>query len=359
MFLLDILCSFNIIDFSKFERILEHIPCNNNSISNQVFEDDELLICFKNYVKQYKKKKYIVSLSGGVDSMVVATILCYLGYQVVGIHINYNNRKETKDEQKFMEVWCKYNGIKLYVKSINDVTRGSIKRSDYESYTRKIRFDLYKEVLVAESSDEILLGHHKDDIVENIVANVCRGRNILDLAVIKEINIVNNVRMVRPMINFYKETIYNFAHKNSVPYFKDTTPDWSVRGKYRNKVHDNLEDTFGKNMKENLIGLAKQSDEWNMLIMKQLIEPFLESVKYNYNGDSDNVYFNVENYFKYPLCFWNSVFAKLFYRYGKNSPSKKGIRTFMNSIPGIGKVSISNSCICKVTNYNVLISFKT
>ena len=54
------------------------------------------------------------------------------------------------------------------------------------------------------------------------------------------------------MINFYKETIYNFAHKNSVPYFKDTTPDWSVRGKYRNKVHDNLEDTFGKNMKENL-----------------------------------------------------------------------------------------------------------
>ena len=204
-----------------------------------------------------------------------------------------------------------------------------------------------------------MLGHHKDDIVENIVANVCRGRNVLDLAVIKETNVVNGVTMVRPMINFYKESVYKFAHNNYVPYFKDTTPDWSVRGKYRNKVYSSLDDTFGENVRENLIGLARQSDEWNMLIMNQLIEPFLESVKHNYDGHSDNLYFNVENYLKHPLCFWNLVFAKLFYRYGKNSPSKKGIQTFMNSIPGNGKVSISNSCICKVTNNNVLISFKT
>ena len=245
MFMLNILGSFSNIDFSKFENILEYIPCNNNKISNQAFEDDEMFICFRKYVKLYDKKKYVVSLSGGVDSMIVATILCYLGYEVIGIHINYNNREETKDEQKFMEDWCKYNGIKLYVKSIEDVTRGSIKRSYYESYTRNIRFDLYKEVLAGESCDEILLGHHKDDIVENIVANVCRGRNVLDLAVIKETNVVNGVKMVRPMINFYKESVYKFAHNNNVPYFKDTTPDWSVRGKYRNKVHSRLEDTFG------------------------------------------------------------------------------------------------------------------
>ena len=318
-----------------------------------------MLICLKNYVKKNNKKKYIVSLSGGVDSMVLATILWYLGYEVIAIHINYNNRKETKYEQEFLEVWCKYNDIKLYVKSIDDVRRGLIKRSDYESYTRKVRFDLYKEVLTAESCDEILLGHHKDDIVENIVANVCRGRNILDLAVIKERNLVNDVTMVRPMINLYKESIYNFAKKNGIPYFKDTTPEWSVRGKYRTNVHISLEYTFGENMKENLIGLARQSDEWNILIMKELIEPFLESVKHNYDGNSNCIYFNVQNYLNHPLCFWNLVLAKLFYRYGKNCPSKKGIESFMNFIHGDCKVSISNSCICKVKNNNVLIRFKT
>ncbi len=145
MLLLNTLTSFMNIDFSKFENILEYIPCNNKKISNQVFEYDEMLISLGKYVKESNNKKYILSLSGGVDSMVVATILIYLGCEVVGIHINYNNREETKDEQKFMEVWCKYNGIKLYVKSIDNVKRGSIKRSVYECYTRKIRFDLYKK----------------------------------------------------------------------------------------------------------------------------------------------------------------------------------------------------------------------
>jgi len=346
----------NNIDFSKFERILEYqygIAYNDNKISNQSFDDDEMLICLKKYVKQYEKKKYILSLSGGVDSMVLITILCYLGYEVVGIHINYNNREETKDEQKFLEVWCKYNGIKLYVKSIDNVTRGSIKRSDYELYTRKIRFDLYKEVLSEESCDEILLGHHKDDIVENIVANVCRGRNLLDLAVIKEKTLVNDVTMVRPMIDFYKESVYNFAQKNGVPYFKDTTPTWSVRGKYRNNISINLSDTFGDNYKHNLIQLGKQSDEWNELITKTITQPFLDSIIYK----DKCVEFNIKNYLDYPLCFWNVIFAKIFYKYGINSPSKKGVITFMNSMKNINKVSLSNYCECKIKNYIVTINF--
>lgn len=341
-----------------YEEILEYTPPDNKKnyyfIKDLVIQDDELMNCFRKYVLENKKDKYVVSLSGGVDSMVVASILCYLGCNVVAIHINYNNRVETTKEQNFLEYWCKLNKIKLYVKDIKNVVRGSIKRSDYESYTRRVRFDFYKEVLINENGDEIILGHHKDDIVENIIANVCRGRNLLDLAVIKDKNLVNGVIMSRPMINYYKTLVYKFATTYYIPYLKDTTPLWSVRGKYRNSVEYCLEDTFGKNLKENLISLSKQSDEWNELIMDNLIEPFLNSVK----GFSNHVEFNVENYLKHPLCFWNLILAKLFYRYGKNSPSKKGILTFMRSIPGVNKVSLSDSCICKVKNNEVIIHFK-
>tara|TARA_B110000483_G_C18183786_1_gene538071 strand:+ start:643 stop:1722 length:1080 start_codon:yes stop_codon:yes gene_type:complete len=354
MFLLEYIGVLKKNDIYCYEKILEYIPNDNTKISDQYILEDELINCFRKYVSENKKEKYVVSLSGGVDSMVVATILCYLGCNVAAIHINYNNRAETKEEQNFLEYWCKLNNIRLYVKDIKDIVRGSIKRSDYESYTRTTRFDFYKEVLINENGDEILLGHHKDDIVENIVANVCRGRNLLDLAVIKDKNLVNGVVMSRPMINYYKTMVNKFATSNNVPYFKDTTPDWSVRGKYRNTVQNCLEDTFGKNVKENLISLSKQSDEWNELIMDSLIDPFLKSVK----GFSNYVEFNVENYLKHPLCFWNLIFAKLFYRYGKNCPSKKGIATYMRSIPGVNKVSLSDSCICKVKNNQVTIIFK-
>ena len=353
MFLINLLTSFTDIEFWKYKNILEYIPNNNNKISNQNFKDDDLLISLKKFVKEYNRNKYIVSLSGGIDSMVLATILSYLGCQVIGIHINYNNRKETKDEQKFIEIWCKYNQIKLYVKSIDNITRGSVKRSEYESNTRNIRFDFYNEVLLKENCHEILLGHHKDDIVENIVANVCRGRNLLDLAVIKQTSIVNNIKIIRPMIDFYKESIYKFAHNNNVPYFKDTTPNWSVRGKYRNNISVDLSDTFGDNYKQNLIQLGKQSDEWNEVITKTIIQPFLDSIIYK----DTSVEFNVKNYLDYPLCFWNIIFAKIFYKYGINAPSKKGVITFMNSMKNISKVSLSNHCECKIKNYIVTINF--
>ena len=222
--------------------------------------------------------------------------------------------------------------------------RGEVKRSNYETYTRNIRFNFYKEILSKEEDDCILLGHHKDDIVENIVANVCRGRNLLDLAVIKEKNVVNSVMMSRPMIDFYKSDVYEFAHENNVPYFKDTTPDWSVRGRYRNKLHPELENTFGENVRSNLLGLSRQSSEWNDLVMKEMIEPFLDGVIYGENS----VTFNVDKYVNYPLCFWNIIFAKLFYRYSKNCPSRKGITTFMNNLGGINKASLSDSCVCNI-----------
>ena len=341
------------INYDKYNDILEYIPKDNNKIKYSYYNENKVLKCFIDYVKREENNKYIVSLSGGVDSMVVASILCYLKCNVVGCHINYNNREETKDEQKFLEEWCYYNNIKLYIKDINDMKRGEVKRSNYETYTRNIRFNFYKEILSKEEGDCILLGHHKDDIVENIVANVCRGRNLLDLAVIKEKNVVNGVMMSRPMIDFYKSDVYEFAHENNVPYFKDTTPDWSVRGKYRNKLHPELENTFGENVRSNLLGLSRQSSEWNDLVMKEMIEPFLDGVIYGENS----VTFNVDKYVNYPLCFWNIIFAKLFYHYSKNCPSRKGITTFMNNLGGINKASLSDSCVCNIKDKKVIIKF--
>jgi tRNA(Ile)-lysidine synthase TilS/MesJ len=242
----------------------------------------------------------------------------------------------------------------LYVKNITNIKRSNSKRSNYEYETKKIRFDFYKEILAQEKCDYILLAHHKDDIVENIFANVCRGRYILDLAVIKEESTICDVKIMRPFIEFYKTAVYEFAHENQVPYFKDTTPEWSVRGKYRNRIYPEVESAFTKNVKDNLLGLSVQSYEWNKLVMMQIVEPFMKKVEFGEN----NVKFNVEEYYYYPRCFWNVVFMKIFYKYGKNCPSRKGIKTFMSMIPSIGYISLSNSCVCKAKTYEINIEFK-
>ena len=344
----------NEINYNDYENILEYIPNNKLKINNKKFKTNELITSVEKFINNENKKKFIVSLSGGIDSMVLISIIKYLNYDVIACHINYNNRKETKDEQKFIEDWCAYNSIKLYVKEIQDIKRENSKRSDYELVTKNIRFDFYNEIIANENTNIVLLGHHKDDIVENIFANVCRGRYILDLAVIKNKSIINNVLIARPLIDHYKSSIYNFADENQIPYFKDTTPDWSIRGKYRNQIYPLIEDAFSKNIKNNLIGLSKQSYDWNILIMKTIVNPFMQSI----NIENNVVNFNVKDYLDYPVCFWNLVFMKIFYKFNKNCPSRKALHSFMNSIPGIGQIPISNSCICNIKNDDVKIVFK-
>ena len=346
-------------NFENYNKLLEVVPQKEEQIVIKQFDMTCEII---NTVKQFCEdplnsytKKYIVSLSGGVDSMVLITILKILNYQVVACHINYNNREETNAEQAFLEYWCHSNAIKLYVKTITNIKRANTKRSDYEYESKKIRFDFYKEVLAKEETDFILLAHHKDDIIENIFANVCRGRYILDLAVIKEQSVINGVIILRPLIDLYKSSILSFAAKYDVPYFKDTTPLWSVRGKFRSKIYPLLEDTFSYNIKSNLLGLSKQAYEWNELVLKQIIEPFLELIVYEEN----KCVFNVEKYNSHPLCFWNIIFMKLFYRYNYNCPSRKAIQVFMNAIKtqNCGLISLSDNCECKNKNYEITINF--
>lgn len=56
---------------------------------------------------------FFVSLSGGVDSMVLMTLLCKLsqGKKIVACHVNYGNRREADAEADFVRRYCE----KLFV----------------------------------------------------------------------------------------------------------------------------------------------------------------------------------------------------------------------------------------------------
>lgn len=351
------------LNYEWFDDVLEYIPKNTQRICAQNIIDNALTSTINEFCGKLDNKKLLISLSGGVDSMVLITILAWFEYDIVAAHINYNNRPESVREQIFLEEWCHYNNIKLYVKSIEDIKRNNVKRSDYEAITKQIRLEFYKEIIEKENINYVLLAHHKDDIIENIFANICRGRNILDLAVIREHANISNINFARPMLPYYKSVIYEFAEKYQVPYFKDTTPDWSIRGKYRNVISPAIEDAFTQSTKENLMYMSDQADQWNSLIEKQIIKPFLENVKYTYSEQDTTVQFNIQKYADYPIAFWSVILMNIFNNLGHKSPSRKAIETFSNTIKY--KLNSTNpkyaialgNCRCVVCNNNLTIYF--
>lgn len=354
------------LEYSKYKKVLEFVPEVKSKIIIQNMNDEDIINVISNFCKKLGNKKLLISLSGGVDSMVLITILHWLKYDIVAGHINYNNRPETKAEEEFLKEWCEFNNIKLYIKNINEIKRDNTKRSDYELITKNMRIDFYKYIMSKENIDYVLLAHHKDDIIENIFANICRGRNYLDLAVIRDYSIISGIQICRPMIQYYKTVIYEFANKYQVPYFKDTTPKWSVRGKYRDIISPAIEDAFTQNVKENLLCISDQADQWNALVKKEIIKPFIEKVKFNIDNSNTSIEFNIEKYIDYPLAFWSVVFMNLFNQFGHKCPSKKGIQTFISTIKHKVTlnerqeyyVTLCNNNRCSIRNYIVTINFK-
>ena len=182
--------------------------------------------------------KIIVSLSGGVDSIVALYILSKISKNVIAVHINYNNREESQDELDFVNYYCNYLGVRLIYRTITEIKRDSCLsnglRELYEDITRKIRYHMYE--LLSETNTYILLGHNKDDCFENIITNITNKNSYNNLSGMVTLKTIDNLNFWRPMLNITKKDIIHFAYLNNIPHLCDSTPKWSVRGKIRDDL---------------------------------------------------------------------------------------------------------------------------
>jgi tRNA(Ile)-lysidine synthetase-like protein len=279
---------------NKFQYLLES-PNNYNFDSNYLdlvkYDSSPLIKCLDEFCKNnsLKDKGIIISLSGGVDSMVTLAILMYLqktyNFTIFTASIDYGLRNESNDESEFLIQYTKTFGIKSYVSYVEGISRkkdNSGSRSEFEEESRNLRFNTYKKIIKENNLEKdtgVFVAHHQDDIVENIFTNSMRGANLLDLEVIKETNIIHNVKIFRPFIGFKKQVIYDFAHQFGIPYFLDTTPKWSKRGKMRNEIFPLLDSVFGQDWRNKMKQLGSQSNEWGNYIDKYIINPWLSEVK--------------------------------------------------------------------------------
>ena len=174
----------------RYQNILEYVP-SSEKINLENIKKTELYDSVLNFINENNINNVLISLSGGVDSMVLTEIINIIKNEfsrisLVCCHLNYNNREESIVERDFLKEYCNEKNIIFDFKDIQ-FKRGDIKRNLYEKETRDIRYNYYKEMCDKYNCSGVMLAHHKDDICENIFNNIMRGgREVTDLTVIKE-----------------------------------------------------------------------------------------------------------------------------------------------------------------------------
>lgn len=231
--------TFHVQDISQFVDVLDY--CSRNPVSLQLLDRDDILMrSFKAWTCEHvgQGKRIMVSLSGGVDSMVcsyIATAL-YGPDACIFVHINYMNRDSSLAEEDFVKCWSVKLGVPCLVRRIDEIHRPTCMlhdlRDTYESYTRRVRFACYKQV----SDSIVVLGHNKDDAFENIMTNIAHQHHWELLPGMIHETQQDGVHLVRPFLCVSKAAIIEFAHRHGISFLHDSTPKWSQRGKIRDIV---------------------------------------------------------------------------------------------------------------------------
>lgn len=310
-------------DVSILSSICEYLPSEWKQL-RYVFnnENTEMETSILKSLNQYNiKGKICVSLSGGVDSMVLLYILKHLSRQYpiepIAFHLYYGNREVALTERLLVSEYCQKLDVPLWTYDIDYIKRGEIQRDGYEKITRNIRFECYRQM-----NCPIGLGHIWDDQIENIFTNVVTNKHMFHLSKFESICIQEDVLLYRPLLDIHKSDIYTYAEKHCIPHLLNTTPEWSNRGKFRNHFLPSYMTQYGKESLDNVHQFAFQLHQYGNILHKCLIQPKIEAL--TSGGKIEFTFEELEN-----QHYIREVFTGYCHNKGIHMPSERTVHDFI------------------------------
>ncbi len=159
---------------------------------------DELIT---NEITSLGVTRFIIALSGGLDSMVL-------------LHLN-NLNENSKEWVDFVTDACKKYKLPLIIKSINPKQEGF----GLEAEARDQRYMKFKENIL--DNECLLTAHHLDDQIETILYRIFRGTGLDGLRSIRQNTKFGKGLLCRPLINVPRDAIEQYAKLNNIKWIED------------------------------------------------------------------------------------------------------------------------------------------
>ena len=231
-------------------------------------KDKQTSKIYKKFEKNFRlNEDFIVAVSGGPDSLA----LCFLSkiysiknhLKVTYFHVDHKLRNNSTKEAKFVKLLLKELSTNLEILT----WVGKKPKSNIQSVARDKRYELMIKKAKKLKINNILLGHHKDDLIENFFIRILRGSGLNGMVSFDQTTDLQNINLIRPLLKFSKLNLEYITKKVFKNYVEDPSNknDEFKRVKIRN---------FIKNLE--LEGL--DNDKFNLTIKN--LKFANESIKY-------------------------------------------------------------------------------
>ena len=167
------------------------------------------------------EKKFIVAVSGGPDSLALSFLAkIYSIKKSVDIKyfvVDHRLRKNSSSEAKFVQKKLKNFSVKLNILT----WRGKKPRKNIQSIAREKRYKLLTDEAKKYGIQNILLGHHLDDLFENFFIRILRGSGLKGLISLDKESVKNEVNLIRPIIKLDKQDLIYISNNIFRTYIED------------------------------------------------------------------------------------------------------------------------------------------
>jgi tRNA(Ile)-lysidine synthase len=252
-----------------------------------------------------EKHRFLLGVSGGVDSVVLAHLMHDLNANYGIAHVNYNLRGAHSDaDEQLVRNLAASHGVDCFVKNAPI----DINSSGIQEKARDLRYNWFLEVLKRNDYDVILTAHHADDQLETFLMRLTRGSGLRGLGGMQDKKGV----LIRPLLAFNKNEILSYAKKQKLNWREDLS---NSSTKYlRNAIRHKVIPTF--------TGLATDAVANSLSSMQYLrdafeaIESQLDKIKATWKQDGESLTIPLSSIEEFnPQSFW---LHHLFEPYGFN-----------------------------------------
>lgn len=178
-----------------------------------------------------KGTRLLCAVSGGIDSMVMLSLLNEMNYECVVAHCNFRLRGDESDgDEQFVREMCEKMYIPCFVNTFDTHKFADETGLSIQMAARKLRYDWFYELAEKENCSYIALAHNSDDQVETAILNFARGTGIRGVSGMKPLA----GKLFRPLIEVSRADIVQISTEDNIPFHNDST---NATTKYaRNKV---------------------------------------------------------------------------------------------------------------------------
>ena len=260
--------------------------------------EEKFLDTIKNNNLINSRDKIVVGVSGGPDSLTLLTLLnkykSKFNYEIIVAHVNHLIRKDSTDDEQFVENYCKKNGIKFYCKRVNVQEIAKQQKKGEEEVGRNERYKFFDEICEKENANKIAIAHNMNDNAETMLLNLIRGTGLNGLEGIQPSQYNN--RFIRPLINCNRNEIEDFCKENNLEPRIDSTNKENI---YKRNIIRNKLIPFLKELNPNIIETLSRTSviiaENNEFIQKEAQKNFNKIAELKSNKISNKINNKINN----------------------------------------------------------------